>query len=141
MAEKIILTPADFSSFVEQMGRAAPANARLEAALRDFAELKTEMPDGSVEVSWRPRPKQGSGFGTAVPPVLECPMAATPEAQAEQIIGLATWLNRGQRDHSLRWFDTPIPDLGTKSPRELVADGQAEIVRDYLVRASSGSVE
>ena len=139
MTEKITLTPKDFSLFVEQLGRAPPANARLEAALRDLAKLKTERPDGTVEISWRPRAKPGSASRTALPPELEGTIAATAEAQAEQIIGLATWLNGGQRDRALRWFEIPIADLGGKSPRELVANGQAEIVCDYLVSLSRGS--
>lgn len=58
MAEKIILTPKDFSLFLEEMRRAPPANRRLEAALRDLAKLKTERPDGTVEINWQPRAKK-----------------------------------------------------------------------------------
>lgn len=140
MVDEILLTSEEFAWFVEQSGRAAPPSARLERARRELAELTTERPDGTVVIAWNPRPKAGAASRMSLLLGLDGPMAGTPETQAEQILGLATWLNMGQRDRACRWFDTPIDHLEGKSPRQLVAEGHAEGIRDYILSISSGTV-
>lgn len=140
MTDKILLTSEEFSWFVEQSRAAPPPSPRLERAMRELAERTTEMPVGTVVINWSPQPKAGGASRMALQILLDGPMAATPEAQVEQILSLATWLNMGQRDRAVRWFDTPIPHLEGKSPRQLVAEGHAEGIRDYVLSISSGSV-
>lgn len=141
MVDDIVLTPEELFWFVEP-ARATPPpqNARLNCALRGLAKLATERPDGTVVINWKLQAKDGEVSQLALQYLLDGPMAATPEAQAEQILGLVTWINMGQRDRACRWFDTPIDHLGGKSPRQLVTEGHAEGIRDYILSISSGTV-
>lgn len=140
MTHEVRLGVEEFAWLVDQAWKIAPPDTRLEAALQALADLTRGRTNGAVQISWSPGT---SSAGTSVDDRLsefDGPMAKDPEAQVEQILALATWLNLGQRDLALQWLDLPLAGLGGKSPRQLIGEGHAEGIRDYIISICSGPV-
>jgi len=108
--------------------------------LRELAQLTKEGPDGTILIEWVLPANAKVASGPAALPVLEGRLAATSEVQSEQILGLATWLNMGQIDRAARWFEATLSELRNKSPRQLVAEGHADGVLDYMLGLCTGTI-